>query len=211
MADLGRLLIADDDETFLHSTADLLRRENYYCDCALDGNTATHLLQKNAYDLLIADIKMPGNPQLELIKNIPNIAEGIPVILVTGYPSLDSAITSIKLPVVAYLVKPIDFDQLLAHVRTAIEHSRTYDAIRNTREHLENWLKELAGAEKLMKEEKKRFSAIGVDNFIEFSFHNIVGALSDLKNLANTNIKSDEEIDACHLLNCQDCKSSLRP
>ena len=92
-----------------HVTADLLRKEGYHCDCALDAATAAEMLRSDRYELLIADIKMPGNPQLELIKDLPNIAQDVPVILVTGYPSLNSAIQSVQMPVAAYLVKPVDF------------------------------------------------------------------------------------------------------
>jgi CheY-like chemotaxis protein len=101
-------LIADDEETFLLSTADLLRREGYHCDCAPDGKRAAEMLGKGEYDLLIADIKMPGNGNLELVREMPRLAEGLPVILVTGYPSLKTAMESFQLPVAAYLPKPVE-------------------------------------------------------------------------------------------------------
>ena len=98
MPDLGRILVADDDETFLYSTADLLRREGYQCDCALDGATAAEILRSHTHDLFIADVKMPGNSDLELVKEARDVAKGIPVILVTGHPSLDTAVEAIELP-----------------------------------------------------------------------------------------------------------------
>lgn len=100
----GRILITDDEETFLHSTAALLQQEGYECTCAIDIKTALEHLNASHYDLFIADIKMPGNPDLEFIRTIPQVAEGLPVILVTGYPSLRSAIDSLELPVSAYLL-----------------------------------------------------------------------------------------------------------
>ncbi|MCI0692942.1 response regulator [candidate division KSB1 bacterium] len=65
------------------------------------------MLGKNRYDLLIADIKMPGNDELEFIEEPPAIAEGLPVILVTGYPSLNTAIKSTRLHVAGYMMKPL--------------------------------------------------------------------------------------------------------
>ena len=94
MSELGRILIADDEETFLMSTADLLRNEGFECDCAPDATSAAQMLRSGDHDLLIADIKMPGNFELEFIRDLPQIAEGLPVILVTGYPTLDTAIQS---------------------------------------------------------------------------------------------------------------------
>ena len=56
MADLGRVLLADDDDTFLQSTADLLRREGYYCECVPNAEEVIEKLQENKYDLLISDL-----------------------------------------------------------------------------------------------------------------------------------------------------------
>jgi len=120
MVDSRRILIADDEESFLYSTADILRREGYDCSCASDAIAATEMLRKESYDLLIADIKMQGNSDLEFIKALPQIAGEMPVILVTGYPSLNSAIESIQLPVVAYLVKPFELNELLVRVKDVI-------------------------------------------------------------------------------------------
>ena len=120
MVEPRRILIADDEESFLYSTADILRREGYDCSCASDARAATEMLRKESYDLLIADIKMQGNADLEFIKALPQIADGMPVILVTGYPSLNSAIESIQLPVVAYLVKPFELNELLVRVKDVI-------------------------------------------------------------------------------------------
>ena len=120
MVEPRRILIADDEESFLYSTADILRREGYDCSCAADALAATEMLKEDSYDLLIADIKMQGNSALEIIKALPQIAEGMPVILVTGYPSLNSAIESIQLPVVAYLVKPFELNELLVRVEDVI-------------------------------------------------------------------------------------------
>ena len=86
MSDQGRILIADDEKVFLESTADLLRRAGYECSCVPDAPSAIEELRKEEYDLLIADIKMPGNPDLELVRELPNIAEGMPVILVVPSP-----------------------------------------------------------------------------------------------------------------------------
>ena len=69
---------------------------------------------------VIADIKMKGNLNLELVKELPGIVDGMPVILVTGYPSLSSAVQSIQFPVVGCLIKPFEFTELLADVHSAI-------------------------------------------------------------------------------------------
>src|SRR5574341_1431460 len=124
MSELGRILFADDEETFLRASCDLLRREGYACDGVPDASAAAQKLRVEKYDLLIADIKMPGNAELEFIQEVPKITDGLPVILVTGYPSTYTAIKSIQLPVMAYLPKPVDFGELLNQVRKGVERGQ---------------------------------------------------------------------------------------
>ena len=115
-----KILMADDDETFLLATTDLLRREGYECYYAPDAMTVIETLESVKFDLLISDINMPGNNELELIKKLPEIAEGLPVILITGSLYSDAQIQSLKPPVTACLNKPLDFEELLMHVRSSI-------------------------------------------------------------------------------------------
>jgi DNA-binding NtrC family response regulator len=122
MKDNGsRILIADDDETFLLSTTDLLRREGYECYYAPDAKTVIQTLKAVKFDLLISDINMPGNNDLELIKELKEIAEGLPIILITGSIHSDEQIQSLKPPVTACLNKPLDFEELLMHVRSSLK------------------------------------------------------------------------------------------
>lgn len=131
-----RVLIADDDETFLHSTADLLRKASYQCECAPDGPAARALLEQLQPDVLVSDINMPGNGQLQLIESLAEGEFRIPVILVTGYPSVESAVRSIRLPVAAYLLKPLEFDELRESVDAAAKSFRTVARVREVRERL---------------------------------------------------------------------------
>jgi DNA-binding response OmpR family regulator len=116
----GRILLADDEETFRCATAELLRRRGYACDDAPDGGTAAALLAERRHDLLIVDIRMQGNRDLELIAGLRRAGDPIPVVIVTGYPSLVTAIKAVDLRVSAYLVKPVDFEDLLERVRLAL-------------------------------------------------------------------------------------------
>ena len=198
----GRVLIADDEETFLHSTADLLRREGYHCDTAPDASTAADMLSQNEYDVLIADIKMPGNPNLELIESIPSIARGLPAILVTGYPSLESAIQSIQLPVAAYMLKPLDFDELLLHVQVAISRYRVLTTVNRVQKRLSDWQTDLDKTEKFMRQSASGLSPIPVDLFLDLTLSNIVASLSDLRNLTESQLTHKHPSQVCHLLGC---------
>ena len=202
MADLGRILIADDEETFRDSIADLLRRREYQCDCAPDAIVAAELLRSADYDLLIADIKMQGNFELEFIRALPQIAESMPVILVTGYPSLRSAIESIQLPVAAYLVKPFDFEELLVQVQISVKNYQFYKAVRNHRKRLTDWSEDLKGIEDEQNIMPRNGFPSPIDDFLTLTFQNIAGALSDLKHLTESFSTGSSHQEVCHLLNC---------
>jgi DNA-binding NarL/FixJ family response regulator len=116
--------MADDEDTFLRATAALFQRAGYDCDCASDGAGVLAAAQRNAYDVVVTDINMAGNKDLELVREIRNRFADLPVILVTGYPSLGTAIEALRLSAVDYILKPVDFDELLGRVQEAIERVR---------------------------------------------------------------------------------------
>jgi two-component system nitrate/nitrite response regulator NarL len=134
MTQPARLLLADDEETFRNSVAVLLRREGYVCDVASTADEAIERLSENAYDLLITDLRMPGNTDLELLKAAAASNAVLPVIVVTAYPSVPTAIEAVRCAVVDYLVKPFDFDQLVRAVRQALKArnaARMLESLRN--------------------------------------------------------------------------------
>ncbi|MFH1011766.1 MAG: response regulator [bacterium] len=202
MANLGRILIADDEETFLHSTADLLREKGYECTCIPDAFSAADLLKKEDFDLLIADIRMPGNEDLELIRQIPQLAEGLPIILITAYPSLKSAMESVQLPVVAYLAKPIDFEQLLSRVRISIEHSRLNQAVRALQSRLNGWRQDLNSIKRSLASVPSPESSVSLATFLDLTFRNIAGAVQDMNQITKSLAAHHQSQEICHLLNC---------
>ncbi len=183
---LGRILIADDEETFLEAVADYLSDAGYECDCVRNAPAAAEKLQEKEYDLLISDIKMPGNPKLELISQVQKIARGMPVILVTGYPTVESAANAVRLPVAAYLLKPLDFDELLSEVRMCVKRSKTYRTIRDTRRRLEDSCFQLDEMEATFVNPVDKASGESVDAFVALTLESIVGSLSDLRHVTES-------------------------
>ncbi len=133
MVKAASILIADDEEVFRETTADLLRLRGYRCDCVAGARTALAALEQQPFDLLIADIRMPGNAGLQLVEELQRDRPGLPVILVTGAPSLDSAIHSVHLPVAAYLTKPLELDSFYGHVDRCVAQSTTRSVLRDAR------------------------------------------------------------------------------
>lgn len=126
MADAApaRILIADDEPLFLRTTAQLLSKAGYECVVASDGTTALEELMRRPFDLLLSDLNMPGNLKLELLHEGRNRWPAMPLIVITGAPSLPTAIESVRLGIADYLLKPVKYEDLLSSVRRTLAHAR---------------------------------------------------------------------------------------
>lgn len=115
-----RILIADDEPLYRDTTADLLREEGYQCLCVENADDAIGLLQEHSFDLILSDLNMPGNLKLELLQEGRTKYSHIPMIVITGVPSLPTAIESVRLGIADYLLKPVKFEELLTAVQRAL-------------------------------------------------------------------------------------------
>jgi len=200
MAYTGTILIADDEETFRESTGRLLRHEGFDCHCAHDADEAVDCLRSGRFDLLMADIRMPGNPDLRVVREARELDHQMPVILVTGYPSTETAIRSVEMSVVAYLTKPLDFDELVPCVRSAVEHSRNRRVLAAVRGRLSSCLADLEGAQ------SKRLPREGEpDELVSIAtIRTLASCVSELFELGARSGADWPAYDLCDLLNCPD-------
>jgi DNA-binding response OmpR family regulator len=197
----GRILIADDEPTFLTSTADLLRREEYVVVTAPDADAALAVIRDGDFDLVISDLEMPGNADLRLVRALAEEAGGLPVIIVTGYPSAESAIASIELPVAAYLRKPVDWPELRERVDAAVARFRTYRTMRRADEQLAALRDEYHQATS-PNQMVKSGRGNEVDAFLALTLRNIMGSLSSLESLGSALQGRPVTATPCQLINC---------
>lgn len=119
------VLIVDDDYDMLELLHRNLRSLNFHTYKASSVNEALEILKSNAVDLLITDLQMPGINGLELIKYANEHFRSVPKLVITGYPSIDSAIDSVRSGALEYLVKPFTSDEFRAAIENAMQGSRS--------------------------------------------------------------------------------------
>jgi YesN/AraC family two-component response regulator len=175
----AQVLLADDDDLFREGLATRLRRDGYDCTCAATANQAMELLKSKEYDVLISDIYMPGNVGLELIQSIPQVANGLPVILITGRPTLETALKSVRLSVAGYLVKPPELSELRAVLAQAVSLRRGYQSVAQSRRRLERWARDLQGVERVLREPSSPDRVLPVAQYLQLTISNLASLLED--------------------------------
>ncbi len=111
--------MVDDEEQFRITTSKILSRWGYETTLAESGVEAVEIVQKQPQDVVILDIKMPGMDGHEALARIKKIAPNVPVIMLTGHGSMDSAKEALKAGAFDYLAKPCDIDLLASKIRDA--------------------------------------------------------------------------------------------
>lgn len=119
-----RLLLADDEPLYLQTTSQLLQKAGYDCTCVTDAEAAITALRTQPFDLVLTDLNMPGNLKLELLRASRQDWPKIPLMVVTGVPSLPTAIESVRLGIAEYLIKPVKFEALLQSIQRLLAEQR---------------------------------------------------------------------------------------
>ncbi|MFZ0612723.1 MAG: HD domain-containing phosphohydrolase [Desulfobacterales bacterium] len=136
------ILFVDDEESILEVSCEYFRRRGYRVATASNGLEAVKVLENQSIDCCFTDINMPGMDGLALAEHIHKSDNTLPVIIMTGYPSLDNTIQTLKNGVVDFLVKPVNLSQMELCVRRVISQRQLF---------VENLLlkKEVEGKERL--------------------------------------------------------------
>jgi DNA-binding NtrC family response regulator len=125
----GTILVVDDEERQREIYRVILQDEEYETETAPSGEAALRLLNQNRFDLVITDLNLTGMTGIELMSEILNADPTVAVIIITGYPSIQSAIEATKRGVYQYLEKPVDRDYLLQVVAEVFDRLSTLKRI----------------------------------------------------------------------------------
>lgn len=117
---LHKILIVDDEVNLRKLLSVVLEKENYQVFLAEDGEQALNIIKQQPLDLVLMDIRMPKINGLEALKEIKTIDEKIPVILMTAYAGVATAVEALKLGAFDYIVKPFDLNDLRSLIRKTL-------------------------------------------------------------------------------------------
>ena len=115
------ILIIDDEEAILDACSMVFANRKYHVSLAKTGEDGLILFKKLVFDLIILDLKLPGINGMEVLRAMKEENQETPVIMITGYATVDSAIEAMKLGAFDYLVKPFSPDELRVVTQKALD------------------------------------------------------------------------------------------
>ena len=122
---MARILLVDDEESIVTTLSTLLRAQGYSTASALGGEAAKDLIMSQQFDLMISDIRMSPVDGMELLKLAHDHCPTMPVIMLTAYGQVETAIEALQLGAFDYVKKPFKAEELIDTVKRALE-SRDY-------------------------------------------------------------------------------------
>ncbi len=125
-----RILVVDDEPDMVSTLKDLLVNEGNTVNTAYDGDEALQKLENEPFDLILTDLSMPGMNGVELVSEAKSMQPDVEVMIITGYGTIDSAVESMRLGALNYLIKPVEPQEIILNVdrlrRRVTSHSHEY-------------------------------------------------------------------------------------
>ena len=160
------ILIVDDEESVRDSLYNWFIEDGYYVDCAENAKQALSILESRNFDIILADIKMPGMDGLEMHRRIRSLNKDVIVIIMTAFASVATAVQALKDGAYDYITKPFDPDDLSHLIRNAISQislKAENEALRNQIVSLEN-VEDLIGTSEAMIKVLKEVERVAQSN-----------------------------------------------
>ena len=133
----ARILLVDDEEAILQTMRSILETEGYAVETASGGREAIELFRNAPCDVALCDVKMQGMDGIELLVALREITPELPVIMISGHGTIDTAVEALKKGAYDYIQKPLDLNRLLVSLRNALERSSLVEETRRLRQRVQ--------------------------------------------------------------------------
>ena len=124
MDERASILVVDDEETVRRSYSRILDELDCDAQAAVDGEQALHAMERHPFDVVLLDLRMPGAQGLEVLRTIKQRWPASEVVVITGYPTLESARQAMQLGACNYLAKPVGPEEVIDAARGAMRHKK---------------------------------------------------------------------------------------
>ncbi len=121
---MSTILVIDDEKSIRDMLAIMLKRQGYHVSLAEDGKTAINAINRNVFDLVISDIRLPDINGIEILKHSKTVSPETDFILITAFASQETAVEAVKNGASDYIYKPFDIDDLKIKVQKCISKKR---------------------------------------------------------------------------------------
>jgi DNA-binding response OmpR family regulator len=121
------ILLVDDNEDILETLSDLLQEEGFYTETAKSGKEALKKAGERLFNVVLLDIKLPDMTGIEVLKVLAGKPFSTTIIMMTGNATVQNAVDSINLGAEAYLIKPIDKDELLLAIKGGLKKQEIFN------------------------------------------------------------------------------------
>ncbi len=128
---MAKILAVDDEQTIRESLKEILEYEKHVVDLASNGEEGIQMFQNDKYDAVLLDIKMPQMDGIEVLDKLISTSPDIPVIMISGHGTIDTAVESIKKGAFDFIEKPLDLNRLLVTLRNAMDKKNLIKETKN--------------------------------------------------------------------------------
>jgi len=141
-----KVLVIDDEQIVLNSVKKILGHEEHEVETTLSGRQGLEWALSKSYDIVLTDVRMPDMGGMLILRDIKKAKPSMPVIIITGYANVQSAMQAMKLGAAEYIEKPFTPDQLLKAINAAVSHAASLQTEQQVPVHKEEILRVLERA-----------------------------------------------------------------
>ncbi|HED07661.1 MAG TPA: sigma-54-dependent Fis family transcriptional regulator [Ignavibacteria bacterium] len=161
-----KILLIDDEELFREDFALLLRNEGYKCLTAASAEEGLETVKNEFPDIIFADIVMPGKSGIDILEDINRINSEGSIIIMTSYGTLETAIKAFRFGAIDYILKPIEFEEVLIKIERIIQHKKLLNEVKFLRKEVFENAEEFSfvGKSEPIKNVKELINKVGPTN-----------------------------------------------